>query len=262
MGGSLWLTRSLFRTPSLQPKYAEVMGTRLADAMSPYLRAHAQNPVDWYPWGEAAFDEARARDVPVLISIGYATCHWCHVMARESFSDPALARALNDRYVAIKVDREEHPDVDATYMAAASAFTRELGWPLTVFATPEGRAFYAGTYFPPQPARGMPSFRQVLAAVDEAWRERRNEIDQTASAVAEALAEASAARTAGDLPSADTLHQAVAQLAADEDRVHGGFGVAPKFPVGPVLRFLAASPGAGRGARASHDAAHGGVCPP
>ncbi|GAA1763213.1 thioredoxin domain-containing protein [Agromyces humatus] len=222
------------------------MGNRLADAMSPYLRAHAENPVDWHAWGEAAFDEARARDVPVLISIGYATCHWCHVMARESFSDPALALALNDRYVAIKVDREEHPDVDATYMAAASAFTRELGWPLTVFATPEGRAFYAGTYFPPQPTRGLPSFRQVLAAVDEAWRERRIEIDQTATAVAEALAETSAARTAGDLPSADTLHEAVARLADDEDRVHGGFGGAPKFPVGPVLRFLASSPGDGR----------------
>ncbi|GAA1820917.1 thioredoxin domain-containing protein [Agromyces neolithicus] len=222
------------------------MGGRLDDAMSPYLRAHAQNPVDWYPWGEAAFDEARARDVPVLISIGYATCHWCHVMARESFSDPALARALNERYVAIKVDREEHPDVDSTYMAAASAFTRELGWPLTVFATPEGRAFYAGTYFPPEPARGMPSFRQVLAAVDEAWRERRSEIVQTAAAVAEALAETSAARTAGDLPSADALRQAIAQLADDEDRVHGGFGGAPKFPVGPVVRFLAASPGEGR----------------
>ena len=222
------------------------MGTRLADAMSPYLRAHAQNPVDWHPWGEAAFDEARARDVPVLISIGYATCHWCHVMARESFSDPALARELNGRYVAIKVDREEHPDVDATYMAAASAFTRELGWPLTVFATPEGRAFYAGTYFPPEPARGMPSFRQVLAAVDEAWHERRIEIDQTAAAIAEALAETSVARTAGDLPSADTVRQAIAQLAGDEDRLHGGFGGAPKFPVGPVLRFLASSPGDGR----------------
>lgn len=222
------------------------MGTRLADAMSPYLRAHAENPVDWYPWGEAAFEEARVRDVPVLISIGYATCHWCHVMARESFSDAVLARELNDRYVAIKVDREEHPDVDATYMAAASAFTRELGWPLTVFATPDGRAFYAGTYFPPQPVRGMPSFRQVLAAVGEAWRERRSEIDQTAAAVAEALAETSAARTAGDLPSADSLSQAVALLADDEDRVHGGFGGAPKFPVGPVLRFLAASPGDGR----------------
>ena len=121
------------------------MGNRLGDALSPYLRAHAGNPVDWYPWSEEAFVVARARDVPVLVSIGYGTCHWCHVMARESFSDPQIAEVLNERFVAIKVDREEHPDVDASYLAAASAFTRELGWPLTVFATPEGRRFYAGT---------------------------------------------------------------------------------------------------------------------
>ena len=149
------------------------MADRLAHAVSPYLRAHAGNPVDWYPWGAEAFAAARERDVPVLVSIGYATCHWCHVMARESFSDPDIARILNARFVAIKVDREEHPDVDASYLAAASAFTRQLGWPLTVFATPEGRAFYAGTYFPPRPVPGVPAFAEVLAAVDEAWRERR-----------------------------------------------------------------------------------------
>lgn len=214
------------------------MGNRLADAMSPYLRAHASNPVDWYPWSEAAFAAARERDVPVLVSIGYATCHWCHVMARESFSDDVVARMLNDSFVAIKVDREEHPEVDSSYLAAASAFTRELGWPLTVFATPEGRTFYAGTYFPPQPIRGIPSFSQVLAAVDEAWRERREQLDETAAAVADALAAASGAATEGDLPSAARLQDAVAILAADEDRVHGGFGSAPKFPVAPVLGFL------------------------
>ncbi|MBT2516566.1 thioredoxin domain-containing protein [Streptomyces sp. ISL-90] len=214
------------------------MGNRLADAMSPYLRAHASNPVDWYPWGEAAFTAARERDVPVLVSIGYATCHWCHVMARESFSDDDVARMLNDRFVAIKVDREEHPEVDSSYLAAASAFTRELGWPLTIFATPEGRTFYAGTYFPPQAVRGIPSFSQVLAAVDEAWRERREQLDETAAAVAEALAAASGAETEGELPSTERLQEAVATLAADEDRVHGGFGSAPKFPVAPVLGFL------------------------
>ncbi|RXZ70910.1 thioredoxin domain-containing protein [Agromyces albus] len=214
------------------------MGNRLADAMSPYLRAHASNPVDWYPWGEAAFAAARERDVPVLVSIGYATCHWCHVMARESFSDDVVARMLNERFVAIKVDREEHPEVDSSYLAAASAFTRELGWPLTVFATPEGRTFYAGTYFPPQAMRGIPSFSQVLAAVDEAWRERREQLDETAVAVADALAEASGAETEGELPSTDQLQDAVEFLAADEDRVHGGFGTAPKFPVAPVLGFL------------------------
>ena len=210
------------------------MGSRLGDAMSPYLRAHASNPVDWYPWGEAAFEAARQRDVPVLISIGYATCHWCHVMARESFSDPAVAAVLNEGFVAIKVDREEYPDVDASYLAAASAFTRELGWPLTVFASPEGRAFYAGTYFPPRDVRGVPSFGSVLAAVSAAWRVRRAELDATASAVAEALAAASAVRTDGELPGRAELDGAVVTLAAGEDRVHGGFGGAPKFPVAPV----------------------------
>ncbi|HEY1104643.1 MAG TPA: thioredoxin domain-containing protein, partial [Agromyces sp.] len=185
------------------------MGRRLADAVSPYLRAHAGNPVDWFPWGDDAFAEARARDIPVMISIGYATCHWCHVMARESFGDVETARVLNERFVSIKVDREEHPDVDSSYLAAASAFTRELGWPLTVFATPEGRAFYAGTYFPPVPQRGMPSFRQVLAAVDEAWRERREQLTDTAEAVAGALAAAAQAPTAGGLPTAVELDAAV-----------------------------------------------------
>lgn len=226
--------------------YAGVMGNRLGESLSPYLRAHADNPVDWYPWGDEAFAAATERDVPVLISIGYATCHWCHVMARESFSDPAIAEILNAGYVAIKVDREEHPDVDASYLAAASAFTRELGWPLTVFATPEGRTFYAGTYFPPRPVRGIPSFAEVLAAVDEAWRERRDDLHETAGAVAEALSAASVASTAGELPELAELDQAVAVLAAEEDRLHGGFGTAPKFPVAPVLGFLAQAGPEGR----------------
>ncbi|PWC02874.1 thioredoxin domain-containing protein [Agromyces badenianii] len=222
------------------------MASRLAEAVSPYLRAHAGNPVDWYPWGEEAFAAARERDVPVLISIGYATCHWCHVMARESFSDPAIARVLNEGFVAIKVDREEHPDVDSSYLAAASAFTRQLGWPLTVFATSDGRTFYAGTYFPPREMQGMPSFGQVLAAVTDAWRERRAQLDETADAVAAALAAASTAQTAGALPSREQLQAAVAELAAEEDRLHGGFGGAPKFPVGPVLAFLVAAGEPGR----------------
>ncbi|MBN9196584.1 MAG: thioredoxin domain-containing protein, partial [Microbacterium sp.] len=150
------------------------MDSRLADAASPYLRAHAGNPVAWFPWASAAFAEAERRDVPVMVSIGYSTCHWCHVMARESFDDPQTACELNDGFVAIKVDREEHPEVDDAYLAAASAFTPHLGWPLTVFTTPEGRAFFAGTYFPPEPRGGVPAFRQVLAAVSEAWRERRD----------------------------------------------------------------------------------------
>ena len=215
------------------------MADRLADAISPYLRAHADNPVDWYPWSPAAFEEARRRDVPVIISIGYATCHWCHVMARESFSDPVLARELNDRFVAIKVDREEHPEVDAGYLSAASAFTGDLGWPLTIFATPDGRAFFAGTYFPPLAIAGRPSFRQVLDAVTDAWTVRRSEVEDNAAAVATALEAASSAATAvADLPDARALDAAVASLAQAEDPQFGGFGTAPKFPVAPVLGFL------------------------
>ncbi|HKP08147.1 MAG TPA: DUF255 domain-containing protein, partial [Microbacterium sp.] len=220
------------------------MNPRLAEATSPYLRAHAGNPVAWYPWGEEAFAEARRRDVPVMVSIGYSTCHWCHVMARESFEDETTAAELDAGFVSIKVDREEHPEVDAAYMAAASAFSPSLGWPLTVFATPEGRPFYAGTYFPPQPRAGMPAFRQVLAAVHEAWTERRDQIDQTADAVAGALAEVRDSAPAADVavPSAHDLARAAHALAAREDPRHGGFGDpgagAPKFPVATALRFL------------------------
>jgi len=214
------------------------MGERLATAISPYLRSHADNPVDWWPWSEAAFAEAARRDVPVLVSIGYATCHWCHVMARESFSDPELAAYLDDHLVAIKVDREEHPDVDAAYLAAASAFTPNLGWPLTVFVTPTGRAFFAGTYFPPRPVQGVPAFRQVLEAIVEAWTERRDEVEQTGAAIAEALAARPEAADAA-LPSDAQLAAAVAELAGFEDPRFGGFGVDAKFPNAPVLSFLA-----------------------
>ncbi|MGH1549122.1 thioredoxin domain-containing protein [Leifsonia poae] len=219
------------------------MANRLADAISPYLRAHADNPVDWFPWGADAFAEARRRDVPVMVSIGYATCHWCHVMARESFSDPATAEELNARFVAIKVDREEHPDVDAAYLSAASAFTGNLGWPLTVFATPDGTAFFAGTYFPPQPVAGRASFRQVLDAVWDAWTARRHEVESDAGRVREALAAAAdAATSVSDLPDERTLDAAVAQLAEAEDPEFGGFGTAPKFPVAPILDFLLSRP--------------------
>ncbi|MBO0983433.1 thioredoxin domain-containing protein [Rathayibacter sp. SD072] len=216
------------------------MAERLRSSVSPYLRSHADNPVDWFPWGEEAFAEAERRDVPVLVSIGYATCHWCHVMARESFSDPVLAERLNGGFVAVKVDREEHPDVDTAYLTAASAFTRNLGWPLTVFTTPAGEPFYAGTYFPPRAVGGVPAFSDVLDAVGEAWRLRRDEVHATAGSLANALREATAALpTASALPDDGALDAAVARLAAEEDREHGGFGGAPKFPVAPVLGFLA-----------------------
>ncbi|RDV46224.1 thioredoxin domain-containing protein [Leifsonia sp. ku-ls] len=219
------------------------MANRLGDAISPYLRAHADNPVDWFPWGPEAFAEARRRDVPVMVSIGYATCHWCHVMARESFSDPVTAEELNRRFVAIKVDREEHPDVDAAYLSAASAFTGNLGWPLTVFATPEGRAFFAGTYFPPQPVAGRASFRQVLDAVWDAWTSRRAQVESDAGKVREALVAASEAATAvSELPGDAQLDGAVAALAEAEDAEFGGFGSAPKFPVAPILDFLLTRP--------------------
>ncbi|RNE64107.1 thioredoxin domain-containing protein [Cryobacterium tepidiphilum] len=215
---------------------------RLSDAISPYLRSHADNPVEWYAWGPEAFAEAKARDVPVLVSIGYATCHWCHVMARESFSDPGLAASLNERFVSIKVDREEHPDVDASYLAAASAFTQNLGWPLNVFVTPEGKAFFAGTYSPPQPIPGHPSFGQVLDAVSDAWATRRDAVLETADQVGAALAAAVSARDDGNgLPGEAAFADARGTLAGYEDTTYGGFGTAPKFPVAPVLGFLLAS---------------------
>ncbi|WP_243073614.1 thioredoxin domain-containing protein [Microbacterium sp. SS28] len=215
----------------------------LAASASPYLRAHAGNPVEWRVWGEEAFAEARRRDVPVFVSIGYSTCHWCHVMARESFEDPALAATLNDRFVAIKVDREEHPEVDAAYMAAAAAFTQNLGWPLSIFTTPDGGPFYAGTYFPPAPRVGMPSFGQVLDAVHEAWTERREAAEGTAEAIAQALADVRTSATdAGALPDAAALVDAARALAAREDPEYGGFWGgdpgAPKFPVATSLRLL------------------------
>lgn len=215
------------------------MTNRLADTLSPYLRAHADNPVDWHPWGQEAFDEARARQVPLLISIGYSTCHWCHVMARESFADEATAAAVNAGFVAVKVDREEHPEVDAAFLAAASAFTQNLGWPLTVFTTPEGRAFYAGTYWPPEARGGLPAFGDVLAAVREAWEQRRDQVVESADAVAGALAHA-ATTTPTDLPDAAALAHAAETIAATEDHVFGGFGGAPKFPMATTLRYLQA----------------------
>ena len=215
------------------------MASRLADAVSPYLRAHADNPVDWWPWGEEAFAEARRRDVPVFVSIGYATCHWCHVMARESFSDPEVARLLADSVVSIKVDREEHPGVDAAFLASASAFTKNLGWPLSVFATPDGEVFFAGTYFPPADVQGHPSFRRVVAAVVDAWTDRREQALSTGAAVANAVrASASTAETESATPDRAAIDRAVDLLRRAEDTVNGGFGGAPKFPVAPALLFI------------------------
>ncbi|MGF1660969.1 MAG: thioredoxin domain-containing protein, partial [Kineosporiaceae bacterium] len=164
------------------------MPNRLARSTSPYLQQHAGNPVEWWEWSPEAFADARRRDVPVLLSVGYAACHWCHVMASESFDDPDTAGDMNARFVSVKVDREERPDVDAVYMQATTALTGHGGWPMTVFLTPDGRPFHAGTYFPPEPRHGMPSFRQVLAAVSEAWTERRDEVESVAHRLSTALA--------------------------------------------------------------------------
>ncbi|MBK8461753.1 MAG: thioredoxin domain-containing protein [Nigerium sp.] len=207
------------------------MANRLASTTSPYLLQHAANPVDWWPWGPEAFEEARRRGLPVLISVGYSACHWCHVMAHESFEDAEAAALVNEFFVPIKVDREERPDVDAVYMRATQALTGQGGWPMTVFATPGGEPFFAGTYFPPVPTAGQPSFTQVVQALGEAWRDRRDEVLASASAIAAQLREINALPDADDPPGIWELLDAVS---ADFDLMHGGFGNAPKFPV-PML---------------------------
>ncbi|GAA2395320.1 thioredoxin domain-containing protein [Streptomyces glaucosporus] len=215
------------------------MANRLAAETSPYLLQHADNPVDWWPWSPGAFEEARRRDVPVLLSVGYSSCHWCHVMAEESFADEATAAYLNAHFVSVKVDREERPDVDAVYMEAVQAATGHGGWPMTVFLTPGGEPFYFGTYFPPAPRHGMPSFRQVLEGVHAAWTDRREEVDQVAGRIAEELAGRSIGH-GGDArpPGPDELGAALLGLTREFDPVYGGFGGAPKFPPSMVLEFL------------------------
>ncbi|HVV10982.1 thioredoxin domain-containing protein [Amycolatopsis sp.] len=213
------------------------MANRLATATSPYLLQHAENPVDWWQWGTEALAEAKRRDVPILLSVGYAACHWCHVMAHESFEDAETARLMNDNFVNIKVDREERPDIDAVYMTATQAMTGQGGWPMTCFLTPEGEPFHCGTYYPPEPRPGMPSFQHLLVAVAQAWQERRDELREGAGQIVAHLAEST-----GPLPEtavdAQVLDAAVTSLAADADPVHGGFGGAPKFPPSMVLEFL------------------------
>jgi uncharacterized protein len=213
------------------------MSNRLADETSPYLRQHADNPVDWYPWGPEAFAAAAATDRPVLLSVGYSACHWCHVMAHESFEDPDTAAVMNDRFVNVKVDREERPDVDAIYMEVVTALTGHGGWPMTVFLTPTGHAFFGGTYFPPTRRQGMPSFLDLCAAIDDAWRNRRAEVTEQAVTITEALGQA-ASLGPGDLPTTRTLSAATDQIRSHFDRRWGGFGTAPKFPQAMALEFL------------------------
>lgn len=224
------------------------MPNELADSTSPYLRAHADNPVDWRMWSQETLAEAARRDVPLLISIGYSTCHWCHVMAHESFEDEAVAAVMNDRFVPVKIDREELPDIDAYYMNALQSMTGQGGWPMTIFATPAGSPFYAGTYFPPAPRGNLPAFTQVLSAVSATWTDRRDEVNQMTARMDRGLAEMADAVTsalpveaASESLTPDELDSAAAALLDSYDPAWGGFGGAPKFPpMMNVLQLLAA----------------------
>jgi uncharacterized protein len=212
-------------------------GNRLTTATSPYLLQHAENPVHWWPWSDDAFDAAAERQVPIFLSVGYAACHWCHVMAHESFEDQQTAAMLNEHFVAIKVDREERPDVDAVYMQATQALTGQGGWPMSVFLTPDRKPFYAGTYFPPTPRHGLPSFQQVLQAITAAWQERQAEILDSASQIARQL---SMQQTPGgsEMPTAAECAESILLLQREFDPTYGGFGRAPKFPPSMVLEAL------------------------
>ena len=219
------------------------MANELASSTSPYLRAHADNPVDWRMWTKGNLAEAARRDVPLLISIGYSTCHWCHVMAHESFEDEAIARVINENFLPIKIDREELPDIDSYYMNALQAMRGQGGWPMTIFATPQGSPFYAGTYFPPAPRGNLPAFTQVLAAVSQSWTERRDEVtemtarmDRGLADMASAVSDALPAEAASELLSAEELDSAAESLLDSYDPAWGGFGKAPKFP--PLMNLM------------------------
>src|SRR3954471_9018065 len=215
------------------------MPNRLAQETSPYLLQHKENPVDWHPWGEEALARAREDDRPILLSVGYSACHWCHVMAHESFEDPETATYMNEHFVNVKVDREERPDVDALYMEAVQAISGQGGWPMTVFLDPEGVPFYGGTYFPPDEGRGMPSFRMVMEAVVGAFESKRDEIEERAPQMRARLAAIGQAAPAGS-PQATMLDEAIERLQMAADRARGGFGGAPKFPPASAIELLLA----------------------
>ncbi len=214
------------------------MANRLINETSPYLLQHAHNPVDWYPWGAEALRRAKAEDKPILLSVGYSACHWCHVMERESFEDAATAALMNNFFINIKVDREERPDIDTIYMAAVQAMTRRGGWPMTVFLTPEGAPFYGGTYFPPEPRHGLPSFQQVLTSVAEAYRERRDEVLQSAEQLSTHLNEMMQLEIPQVTIGTRLLHQAAQQQMSQFDQRFGGYGAAPKFPQVMALELV------------------------
>jgi uncharacterized protein len=211
---------------------------RLADETSPYLLQHADNPVDWYPWGEEALGRARDENRPILLSIGYAACHWCHVMEHESFEDASTAAVMNEHFVNVKVDREERPDLDAVYMEAVVALSGHGGWPMTVFLTPGGEPFYGGTYYPPEPRHGLPSFRQLLDSIAEAWRDRRDDVSRAAAQLVEAVRHSAELRPSTDPLTEAVLSAAARNLGATFEPTYGGWGQAPKFPNAPTLEFL------------------------
>ena len=232
----------MLRSPAKRPPrgYAERVANALANETSPYLLQHAGNPVDWLPWGPQAFERARELGRPVLVSIGYSACHWCHVMERESFEDAPTAELMNQEFVCIKVDREERPDVDALYMEAVQGMTGSGGWPLNVFLTPEQLPFYGGTYYPPEPRHGMPSWTQVLMAISESWSENRDQISAGGERLRERLSGGALLSPSGEAPDEEELDRAVEVLREGFDAVNAGFGRAPKFPQVPVLEFLLA----------------------
>src|SRR5881409_3785319 len=207
---------------------AHVTENRLARETSPYLLQHAHNPVDWYPWGEEAFARARDEDRPVLLSVGYSACHWCHVMERESFENPDIAQLMNEHFVSVKVDREERPDVDQIYMQAVQSMTGHGGWPMTVFLTPDGLPFYGGTYFPPQDRHGLPGFPRLLESVAEFYREHRGQTEDMGRRMVDRLRDAGRVRPGGDLLTRDVLDAAFPALQGQFDPAHGGLGRAPK----------------------------------
>jgi uncharacterized protein len=231
---------------------------RLADETSPYLLQHARNPVNWFPWGDEALARARDEDKPILLSIGYAACHWCHVMERESFEDEATAALMNELFVSIKVDREERPDLDSIYMDAVVTLTGQGGWPMTVFLTPAGEPFFGGTYFPPEPRYGMPSFRDVLAGVSEAWLTRRSAVDSSAEKLSERIRLSARVRPEEGEPEAALLGEALENLRQGLDPEWGGWGGAPKFPSAPAVEFLLRR-GAGEAVRTLDGMVAGGM---
>jgi uncharacterized protein len=214
------------------------MANRLANETSPYLLQHADNPVDWYPWGPDALERARREDKPILLSVGYAACHWCHVMEHESFEDDQTAAMMNELFVPVKVDREERPDIDAIYMDAVQAMTGHGGWPMTVFLTPDGKPFYGGTYFPPQDRHGMPSFQKVMSAVADAWSARRAEVEQQGDDLVRHIGVGEHLNSSDEDITPEFLDDSYARLIRSSDRDYGGFGSAPKFPQAMVVDFL------------------------